>query len=64
MLPLSGLLCGACQFELRELEQACWKYIQERLITGHEESVIAGSRKYKHHRRYQFIIGQVSATFI
>ncbi|XP_052793118.1 serine-enriched protein-like [Mya arenaria] len=40
-----GLLCGACQFELRDLKAACWRYLRARLSSGHEETILDGSRK-------------------
>ncbi|WAQ94469.1 GPRS-like protein [Mya arenaria] len=53
---ITGLLCGACQFELGDLELACWRYLRARLCSGHEETILAGSRKYKQHRKYAFIM--------
>ncbi|WAQ94458.1 GPRS-like protein [Mya arenaria] len=56
---VTGLLCGACQFELWDLEVAFWRYLRVRLISGHEETIIDGSRKYKQHRKYAFIMEQI-----
>ncbi|WAQ94471.1 hypothetical protein MAR_006942 [Mya arenaria] len=44
-LTVTGLLCGACQFELGDLEVACWRYLRARLSSGHEETILDGSRK-------------------
>ncbi|WAQ94472.1 hypothetical protein MAR_006943, partial [Mya arenaria] len=43
-LTVTGLLCGACQFELGDLEVACWRYLRARLSSGHEETILDGSR--------------------
>ncbi|KAH3782775.1 hypothetical protein DPMN_160695 [Dreissena polymorpha] len=59
----TGLLCGAHQFELRDLQKACWKYIEARLTSGYEADILAGTRAYKHHRQYQDIIAEVSFCF-
>ncbi|WAQ94463.1 hypothetical protein MAR_006934 [Mya arenaria] len=56
---VTGLLCGACQFELGDLEVACCRYLRARLSSGHEESILDGSRKYKQHRKYAFIMEQI-----
>ncbi|WAQ94459.1 GPRS-like protein [Mya arenaria] len=56
---VAGLLCGACQFELGDLQMACWRYLRVRLISGHEETILDGSRKYKQHRKYAFIMEQI-----
>ncbi|WAQ94468.1 GPRS-like protein [Mya arenaria] len=53
---VTGLICGACQFELQNLEAACWRYLRARLCSGQEETILAGSRKYKEHRNYAFIM--------
>ncbi|XP_052793180.1 serine-enriched protein-like [Mya arenaria] len=58
-LTVTGLLCGACQFELGDLEVACWRYLRARLSSGHEETILDGSRKYKQHRKYAFIMEQI-----
>ncbi|XP_060581012.1 serine-enriched protein-like, partial [Ruditapes philippinarum] len=45
-----GLLCGAYQFELRDLEEACWEYIGRRIEHGCVDVILTSARAYKQHR--------------
>ena len=54
-----GLLCGADQFELPELEDACWEYIERRLLTGSAETMLQTTRLYTHHRMAKCILDKV-----
>ncbi|KAH3715969.1 hypothetical protein DPMN_058685 [Dreissena polymorpha] len=59
-VTVTGLLCCADQFELREMKQACWKYIDTRLECGSAESILRASRSYRQHRVYEEIVDEVS----
>ena len=59
-LYVSGLLCGACQFELRDLEEACWKYIDRRIEYGCVDIILSSAKAYQQHRTANKIYKTVS----
>ncbi|KAL4222033.1 hypothetical protein ACF0H5_018076 [Mactra antiquata] len=54
-----GLLCGADQFELRDLEQACWKYIDGRIEQGYGSRILHSTRFYNHHKKTVHIYNEI-----
>lgn len=58
----TGLLCGADQFQLRDLEQACWKYIDRRVELGCGTIILNSVRAYSQHKKATEIRNDVSIS--
>jgi hypothetical protein len=59
-LTFQGLLCGAYQFELKDLEEACWEYIGRRIEHDCVYVILTSARAYKQHRNANEIYNTVS----
>jgi len=56
----TGLLCGAYQFELTDLQKACWQYVDTRLQHGHTEKILASYKQYQQHATGNDIVEEVN----
>ncbi|XP_063446126.1 serine-enriched protein-like [Mytilus trossulus] len=46
---VAGLLCGAAQFGLDDLERACWDFINHSVKSGTISKIIPAAKRYSHH---------------
>ena len=60
---VTGLLCGAVQFELQELENVCWDFIENCLTTGRAESLLVPTRAYSQHEITRQVFDKVISLF-
>jgi hypothetical protein len=47
---IAGLLCGASQFGLDDLERACWDFVNHSIKSGTLSKMIPTAKRYRHHK--------------
>ena len=56
---VAGLLCGASQFGLDDLERACWDFVDQCLNSGTSSKLIPSAKKYSHHKTGQRLLEKI-----
>lgn len=47
---VTGLLCGATQFGLYDLESACWDFVNHSIKSGTFSTIVSSAKRYCHHK--------------
>ena len=55
----AGLLCGASQFGLDDLEGACWDFVNHSIKSGTLSKMIPSAKRYRHHKTGQRLMEQI-----
>lgn len=55
----AGLLCGASQFGLDDLEGACWDFVNHSIKSGTLPKMIPSAKRYRHHKTGQRLIEKI-----
>ncbi|VDI82329.1 Hypothetical predicted protein [Mytilus galloprovincialis] len=56
---VAGLLCGASQFGLDDLERACWDFVNHSVKSGTISKIIPSAKRYSHHKTAQRLLGKI-----
>jgi len=56
---IAGLLCGASQFGLGDLEAACWDFVNHSIKSGTLSKMISTAKRYRHHKTGQRLIEKI-----
>ncbi|XP_076075369.1 serine-enriched protein-like [Mytilus galloprovincialis] len=56
---VAGLLCGASQFGLDDLERACWDFVNHSVKSGTISKVIPAAKRYSHHKTGQRLLEKI-----
>ncbi|XP_076109061.1 serine-enriched protein-like [Mytilus galloprovincialis] len=59
---VAGLLCGASQFGLDDLERACWDFVNYSVKSGTISKIIPTAKRYSHHKTGQRLLKIFSNT--
>ncbi|KAL3831711.1 hypothetical protein ACJMK2_023427 [Sinanodonta woodiana] len=54
-----GVMCGAVQFEFKDLEEACMEMVQRGITRGFTEILITSARNYRQHRTASDLLSMV-----
>ncbi|CAC5393794.1 unnamed protein product [Mytilus coruscus] len=56
---VAGLLCGASQFDLDDLERACWDFVNRSVKSGTISKIIQSVKRYSHHKTGQRLMEKI-----
>ncbi|XP_071153050.1 serine-enriched protein-like [Mytilus edulis] len=56
---LAGLLCGASQFGLDDLERACWNFVRNLIESETVSKLIPSAKRYSHHKTGQRLMEKI-----
>ncbi|CAC5392617.1 unnamed protein product [Mytilus coruscus] len=56
---VAGLLCGASQFGLDDLERACWDFVNHSVKPGIISKIIPAAKRYSHHKTGQRLLEKI-----
>ncbi|CAG2218891.1 unnamed protein product [Mytilus edulis] len=56
---VAGILCGASQFGLDDLERACWDFVNHSVKSGTISKVIPAAKRYRHHKTGQILLEKI-----
>ncbi|CAC5397574.1 unnamed protein product [Mytilus coruscus] len=56
---VAGLLCGASQFGLDDLEKACWDFVNHSVKSGTISKIISAAKRYNHHKTGQRLLEKI-----
>ncbi|XP_063447932.1 serine-enriched protein-like [Mytilus trossulus] len=56
---VAGLLCGASQFGLDDLERACWDFVNYSVNSGTISKIIPSAKRYSHHKTGQRLLEMI-----
>ncbi len=54
-----GLLCGAVQFELSDLADACWEFINRCVVSGRDENLLSTTGFYSGYKVSAQVVDKV-----
>ena len=56
---VAGLFCGASQFEILDLKEACLDFVERCLTSGRSETLLMSTRAYSQHKSSKHLFDKV-----
>lgn len=56
---VAGILCGASQFGLDDLEMACWDFVNHSIKSGTISKIISSAKRYSHQKTGQKLLEKI-----